>query len=381
MTMLDTVILTIPKKYFHISKPAMFMPNADVMNNTGNCLIKCVNNASASDKRNGIYRPRLTLIKRPTKNGSEIWLKVEFSVAKILFANNVDEVQENDFEAVVGALHKSMVEMGVSVVTDKIREASVSAFHPSKNIELTDGYTSSYVINELNKIKISKKMDLNKDSFRNSGNSLQLYTGSHSMVIYDKIQDIQTPEKRAIDKDQNKLQLSLFATLMQSDLKEILRIEVRLTKKVKLNSVMKKLGFKENPTFRDIFRKDVCQKILQNYWQELILGTNLFLFDMNSNPQTTLEKIFKAEPDMKPKKAIFLVGLWTLSKSGIRHTRSIVEKHCVGRSWERYSKELVFLDKISTKSYHKWVKQIDDAINNFNVFKTNKSNNLLCKAL
>jgi len=377
MTMLDTVILTIPRGSFKL-RPEAFTPNANILKMSGNYLVKCVNNPTASDKRNGTYRPRMTLMKRMTKNGDEIPLKIEFSVAKMLYGNNVDEVQESDFERVVNALHKAMSDMGVIVLTEDIRNAKVSAFHPSKNIELRSGYTSSFVITELHKIDVSKKMDLNRDSFRNSGHSLQFYTNSHSLVIYDKVQDLKKPEKRAMDKDQNLIQLSLFETLAKKEKKEILRIEARLAKKVKLNATLKALSLKENPTFQEIFSKDLCQKILRNYWEELITSKNLFLFEIESSPKKTLEKIFKNRPDIKPKDALYLVGLWVLSKEGIRDTRAIIERGATPRTWYRIAEDLPFLDDISDKTYHGWVKQINDALNDFEPFRLST---LPCKAL
>lgn len=367
--MLDTVILTIPRGSYKL-RPEAFTPNANILKMSGNYLIKCVNNPTASDKKSGTYRPRLTLVKRPTRNGSEIPLKIEFSVAKMLYGNNVDEVEEKDFEKVISALHEAMLEMSVYVSHEDLRNAKVSAFHPSKNIELTTGYTSSYVITELHKIDVSKKMDLNRDSFRNSGHSLQFYTNSHSLVVYDKVSDLKKPDKRAMDKDQNSLQLSLFETLTKKEnKKEVLRIEARLAKKVKMNAILKGLKFKENPTFRDIFKKDLCQKILLNYWDEIITGKNLFLFDVESKPKKTLDAIFKNKPNIKPKDALYLVGLRVLSKEGIRDIRAVIERYATPRTWYRIAEDLKFLDEISGKTYHGWVKQIKDAIDDFVPFR------------
>ena len=367
--MLDTVILTIPRGSYRL-RPEAFTPNANILKMSGNYLLKCVNNPTASDKKEGTYKPRLTLVKRPTRNGSEIPLKIEFSVAKMLYGNNVDEVEEKDFEKVISALHEAMLEMSVYVSHEDLRNAKVSAFHPSKNIELTTGYTSSYVITELHKIDVSKKMDLNRDSFRNSGHSLQFYTNSHSLVVYDKVSDLKKPDKRAMDKDQNSLQLSLFETLTKKEnKKEVLRIEARLAKKVKMNSILKGLKFKENPTFRDIFKKDLCQKILLNYWDEIITGKNLFLFDVESKPKKTLDAIFKNKPNIKPKDALYLVGLRVLSKEGIRDIRAVIERYATPRTWYRIAEDLKFLDEISGKTYHGWVKQIKDAIDDFVPFR------------
>lgn len=347
----------------------MFTPNADILKSSGNYLVKCVSNPTAQDKRDGIYRPRLTLIKRMTKRGSEIPLKIEFSVPKMLYGNNVEEVEDKNFEAVVTALQSSMQDMGALVSIEDLKKAKVSSFHPSKNIELTEGYTSSFVITELHKIDVSKKMDLNRDSFRNNGHSLQFYTNSHSLVLYDKVLDLKKPDKRAMDKDQNSVQLSLFEKLSKKEKKEILRIEARLAKKVKLNMILKGLGFNEDPTFQEVFNKELCQKILLNYWGELIMSKNLFLFEVENNPKKILEKIFADNPKIKPKQAFGLVGLSVLSKEGIRDIRAIIERTAHTRTWYRISEDLAILDRISGKTYHGWVKQVRDCLLDFSPFR------------
>lgn len=366
--MIDTAKLIFKQGQFKIKKPEMFNPNATILDGSGNFLVKCVNNPTASHKKQGLYRPRMTLIKRPTKYGSEISLAVEFSVAKMLYGNNVDEVAETDLSEVITALRKAMLEMGVEVWSWQIKQAQLSAFHPSKNIELKEDYTSSYVITELHKINLTKKMDIEKDAFRN-GNALHFHTGSHEFVAYDKVYDLKTPEKRAMDKDQNKLQLALFETLTNTSQREILRIEVRLNKRVKMNAVLKKLGYPINPTLPDIFKKEICRQILLHYWQELIANENMFLFDLESDPQKILEKVFRNQPRTKPKEAIYLVGLRTLSREGIRATRSVIERHGTTRTWYRIAKDLPLLDEISDKVYHQWVKQITNTLNDFDVFR------------
>ena len=148
-----------------------------------------------------------------------------------------------------------------------------------------------------------------------------------------------------------------------------MRIEARLAKKVKMNAILKGLKFKENPTFRDIFKKDLCQKILLNYWDEIITSKNLFLFDVESKPKKTLDAIFKNKPNIKPKDALYLVGLRVLSKEGIRDIRAVIERYATPRTWYRIAEDLKFLDEISGKTYHGWVKQIKDAIDDFVPFR------------
>jgi hypothetical protein len=366
--MIDTIILTIPRGSYKL-RPETFTPNANILLRPGNYLIKCINNATATDKKEGIYRPRLTLIKRMTRKEDEIPLKIEFSAAKMLYGNNVNELEEKDFEKVIVNLHKIMKEMGVLVEYEELRNAKVSAFHPSKNIELTNGYSSSFVITEIRKIDVSKKMDLNRDSFRNSGQSLQFYTNSHSLVVYDKVHDLKKPENRAIDKDQNFLQLSLFETLTKEKKKEILRMEVRIAKKVKMNAMLKQLGIPIDPTFKDVFKKNVCQKILLTYWNEIITSKNMFLFENENNPKKTLDRIFKNKPTISPKEALYLIGLKVLCKEGVRDMRGVIERYATPRTWYRIAKDLKFLDEISSKTYHDWVRQIGSSIENFEPYK------------
>lgn len=365
--MLDTVIITIPRGKYSIRNPYVFRPPAHILDGQGNLLVKCVCNPTATDKENDIYKPRLTLIKRMTRNGVEIPLKIEFSVPKMIYKNNVDEVEESDFETVVQALRRALDSVGVIVPSEEIRNASVSAFHPSKNIPLSKGFTSSFVINELAKLNPTMRLDLNKANFRNNGRSLQFYANSHSMVMYDKAYDLNNTENRAMDKDQNYLQHSLFEVLNEKHNIELFRLEIRLQKKVKMNAVLSELGFPENPSFKQVFRKEICQKILQHYWEEFVTGQNLFLFDVKDCPLKMFEKLLKS--GIKPKEAMYLVGLATLCKKGIRDTRAIVERHAHKRSWLRYSKGLRVLDNVSSKKPHDWVKQINKALADFTPFK------------
>jgi hypothetical protein len=105
-----------------------------------------------------------------------------------------------------------------------------------------------------------------------------------------------------------------------------LRIEVRLAKKVKMNAMLKQLGFPTDPTFKDVFKKNVCQKILLTYWSEIITSKNLFLFDTENNPKKTLVNVFKSKKKITPKEAFYLVGLRVLSREGIRDVRAVVEQ-------------------------------------------------------
>jgi hypothetical protein len=322
----------------------------------------------------GIYRPRLTGISRSIGRGQKVsFVKIEFSVPKLLFGNNLEEVTDKDFPQAVELLHERLLEAGCIVQKRSIINATVGAFHPSKNIVLSDGYTASLVSRELAKINLNKKFDLQKTSFRNGGQSLQGYTQAHSVVVYDKIADLAQTKKRAIDKDPAPNQLSLFQMIKtEKPSLEILRLEIRLTQKQKINGLLKRLGLSPNPTFEQIFKKDVCQKIVLSYWETIIEGENLFLFGTESNPKNLLKRILRQNPKMRAKDALYLVGLNALcvDEGGIRELRAILEKRQSQRGWYRIADSISLLNKSrSDRQLHGWVRQIRNSLKEFRSYR------------
>jgi len=372
--MVDTVVLSIqPQKY--VSESELFGAGWDLQN-TSRGYRKYVKNQSARQKQDGIYRPRPRFANR---EGTGL-LQLEFSIPKLIFGNNVDEVCEKDFDIVLQTLQARLRDLGIWLFEPILRKASVSVFHPSKNILLTDSYTASGVIKELKKINLTQKMDLTRDSFKNDSHSLHLHANSHELVVYDKIPDLTKPKGRAEDKDKTPMQLSLFQQFKkQGRLPEVLRIEARLANKRKMNAVLEKNGFCKNPTFEDIFKESVCKKIVESYWDEMVVKENLFLFGLSPGPKQTMKNLTKSYPVIKPKEAAYLVGLDQLCKDGdgIRELRGMLEKQATRRTWYRIAKDMKKLNAIQNPAHcHGWIKQIREQMESFQPLKID---DLLCK--
>lgn len=365
--MIDTIILEIKLNYLTIDY-SRFKTSKDVVNNNLYSFCKWTNNPTAKDKEDGIYKPKLTLIRR----GGERLLKIEFSAPKLIFKNNVNELTEEDFPLVVETLRQKMKEMGVMVFSQFIEMADVTSFHPSKNIKLNNGFTSTFVIRELSKVDISQKFDIDIKDYRNCGLSLQFYTRLYAICIYDKINDYLKPKRRAIDKDQTKKQRDIFEVIKKIDpFLEILRIEVRLVGKKKINGLLPLLGFNKNPNFKDIFKNDICQKIVNNCWEQ-IFDNNLFIFTPNDNPQKVLESVLVNNPRIRIIKAISIAGLVLLAKDkeGIRGLRQIIDSHKPKKTnWEAVKRYLRGLDKKIDGKPLGFIKDIEDSLNSFNPIK------------
>lgn len=369
--MLDTVILQIPRGSYEIFDHSKFFPPTTRMLTGTLPYFKYVNNPMAKDKNRKIYLPRITIYKR----GRNFDLTIEFSAPKIIFNNNCDELENNNFDEILRKLKDKIFAMGVKINLNTLKNAYVIAFHPSKNIIIKKGYTASFAIRELSKIDISKNFDVTKCKYKNNGQELQFYTNSHSFVFYDKIADLAEPEKRAIDKQQTKYQRSLYDLLKDKSKLEILRFEIRLSKKVKMNEILERVGHSPNPRFKDIFNKNLCQKIINLYWKDYS-SNNQFIFNSNNNYQEILQQIFIKFPKTKNATALKIIGLYALCRDeeGMRGFRQIIDNRRTKKiNWESVKRDLKKLeDDIFLSSPWKFLEDIKQELNEFKPFQIKK---------
>lgn len=373
--MIDTVCLLIPKsKVTIIDLLSLGVPAWNLHSRTEQ-YDKFVKNPSKKDKNSGLYFPRLTGYKRKNLPQEEN-IRIEFSAPKLLYLNNIDELEEKDFVRVIEALQDRLKRMGIIASKSLLENATISSVHFSKNIFLEDGYTANYLISEMNKINLRKSFDFAKTRFLNDGQSLYAHTASHQFVIYDKIADLGKDEKRAIDKDQTWYQLSLFSELQKNkELQEIIRFEVRLNQKQKLNKVLEDLGYSKNPTFKEIFNLEISKKVVSSYWNRIIKEKNIGLFSISASVKDLLQTLFLAKKKLKPKQAIYLIGLITLARdeNGMRQLRTIVSKRSHTRTWYRIAKDMEKAGEIIAKNrIRDWVTQIDNKLEEYKPYKHKK---------
>ena len=369
--MIDTICLLIPKdKMIILDLSHQGVPTWNLHSDTEQYK-KFVKNPSKRDLDSGLYFPRLTGYKRKSFS-QDANVRIEFSVPKLLFLNNLDELEEKDFLQVIDTLHDRLKTMGVVVSKSVLQNASVSSVHFSKNIKLEDGYTANHLICEMNKVNLRKSFDFAKTRYINDGQSLYAHTTSHQLVIYDKVADLGKDKKRAIDKDQPLYQRSLFGELNKGEMLEIIRFEVRLNHKQKMNKLLEGLGYQKNPTFKDVFNTEMAQKVVLDYWKKLIKERNLGLFSMSLSLKDILRTLYLANKKLKPNRAIYLVGLFMLGKdeNGMRELRSIVAKKSHERTWYRIAKDMQVASELITKNkLRDWVTQIDKNLDEFKAYK------------
>lgn len=272
----------------------------------------------------------------------EVTLKIEFSIPKLIFGNNFDELEETDFEKVIEVLKAKLREMGVLIFEFHLINAPISAIHYSKNIPLTDYSTPYTYLEMMAKTNINQHLDVNQTDFRNEGHSLKYRANSFEVVFYDKLRDLakaKGSEKRAEEKD-NSIQLNLFERIVVTKPFEVLRIEIRLNRKQKLVQILKKIGIIEEPTFKILFKKATAQGVLLYYLNEIEAAYPPLLSYDSKDPKAFLTQFLIDNPKASLKRAVEMLGLKILLEGvGIREFREITKKFGKPR-WYKLNREM-----------------------------------------
>lgn len=362
--MIDTICLSIPKE--NLKSDNSFWTPAK----SASGYIRYINNISEGQNKDQLHFPKLTALqgKKVLREGI---VKIEFSVPKLLFSNNLEELEERNFQDVIDILQERLRVMGVEASQEILKNAPVSSIHFSKNILLSDGYTASHLISQMNKVNLPKVFDMTRSRYINDGQSLYAHTKSHELIIYDKIADLKKQKGRAIDKDQTLYQKSLSEELKKEGV-EVIRFEVRLIRKRKMNFVLKTLGYNENPTFQDVFNSQLSKDVVTDYWNKLIKANSHSAFNISLGLKDVLQTILMSKKEIKPKEAIYLTGLYTLSRDqeGMRELRSLISKNRNERTWYRMVKNIEKVSSmIAENKIRDWVKQIDGGFEDYKPYR------------
>lgn len=322
--MIDTIVLSLPKEKFKILDYNAFSPSASglfdfpYMSMGSKGFVKCVQNPPKNEmKVRGIYKPRLTLIKAVRKGGSCIELKIEFSIPKLIFGNNFEELSDANFNRVVELLQKALLEMQVATNIEDLKIASVSAIHFSKNMALREYVTCSMVINELRNLDLGKRIDIGEEKFRNGGRSIHFQTKTRDIVFYDKVKDLEQASisaSKAIEKD-SAIQLNLLDGFAQAQGLEVLRMEIRLGNRKEIEQVLAKIKYRVDMNFSSLFSKEIAFGVLNHYWAMFYESSHVLRFK-SEGVFDLAETIRLSCPKMSSKKLLEVVGAMVLSNEG-----------------------------------------------------------------
>ena len=336
--MIDTVVLTIHKPYYTL------LGNKQLRTTHMRGFTKRHYNPTNKEKQDYGYLPRYKEIEAIRTGGYTTFLQVEFSVPKLLYGNNFDEVQKSDFKSICLKLKDSLYQIGVEIRDVRwIMDADISSVHYSKNIILTDYSSPHSYIKHISKANIKNIYDVNMTNYRNDGHSIKFHSNSFEVTFYDKLADLKQAkksDKRAIEND-NYTQLSLFTPLRELKPFEVLRMEVRLGNRRTIKQILEKNSLNNiERNFCSLFKETISKTILL---ENLTNIENTYPVILRSDAETLedfMTDIQLNNPDLKFKKLLEYTGAYSiLQSSGVRGLRKITQRY-PNYNWYRLNKEM-----------------------------------------
>lgn len=253
---------------------------------------------SGPDKQR--YYPKVEIFENfhPTQERLEYSLRLESSLPKLIFGNNLQEIEASNRENILFTLEDRLKMMGIAVRTSNLSRALVTAIHFGKNTFLPENILHREIVDELIKTAINQTEDVTRTQHKNSGEVLQIYSGVREYAFYDKVRDLRKPSNRRTDKGaKTSVEKDLFTSYPIAH-RECFRFEYRLkhapTLRKEINMI---LGRKHDVivTFNDLFSETLWKQILWNAWRKLIEipHNKLALFVTANNEQMIFTHMMK----------------------------------------------------------------------------------------
>jgi hypothetical protein len=279
--MIDTVLLRIPYPQFHVLHAEYFSPR--VVFNTNDQITaevkekdvrkKFVQNKSAYDTKESIYKPQVALYQQMKKDSRELewFMTVQCSLSKLLFGESIRELVESDFGRVCTELQHKLNVMGIQISIAYLENSVLGKVHFGKNILIPKEYSVAEAIALLSKTTTQRKVMYRQTHYENSGEALHLYTSSHGIIFYDKLKDLERTKNTAIDKSRTRKEQEIGTTLFKEQ-KQILRFEIRYNGGQTVTAKLKEWseGAKEKIRLKDIFKENVWSDVLTREWEQIV---------------------------------------------------------------------------------------------------------------
>lgn len=369
--MIDTITLSIPVTKMDIGNLEQFSPSAMNVFTTDRGYRFYNRNPSEIERKLGIYVPIYTLYRR-YRNELDISLNIQFSIPKLLYKNNFQEVCEYDFESIIDELELKLKMHQFHIPRGRLIDSKVVAIHFSKNILLSDGLNCSMVLNQLKKaLDTNLKQDFSENQFKNGGQIIHIHNKDSEFAIYDKVRELQqarTSKEKSVDK-QVYTQLNLLDELLNNN---YLRLEFRMTGHKAIIRKIKSYApeYCDIPlTFKELFNRKLSQTMLSNYWNREIKERYI---GITWKPEDFYEKVLTIKnnnPTLTDRQLMnisFMQGI--ISTRGIQALRSTMGWYGDdGYKWSNYKKVLKDIKTEDNRIYI--ISDIDKQLTEFCLFR------------
>ena len=296
-------------------------------------------------------------------------MRIELSLPKFLYGNNVDELttEESTLNMIVDKLQSAIAnDLGIKYPKEDILSADVTKLHVGKNFMFDDPGAPIFMIETISKTRADRIYDNNNTKYENLGSSFRLHSNTKDIIFYDKKRDIvksMKSPKRAEDGITYRLSepdspISLF---MSDKKASVLRLEIRLNNRKRIRQAFPELG--DDLSFQNVFLESKIMDCIAKEWHEATDEISMIQLG-KEDPCLIFERIIADETSkyslrdsLAVATAIHIIGL-----HGINYLREIVEKYFNRDEWYRLKKKIV------TPNYQHFscFKKVDDELQQYN---------------
>ncbi|MCK5384589.1 MAG: hypothetical protein KAJ29_03365 [Alphaproteobacteria bacterium] len=243
------------------------------------------------------------------------------------------------------ALHRALSDMGIEVPYESLRYAKVSTIHYSKNILLERSTPCFLLIQALEKLDLSTKLDLTQTDFRNGGQMVKYHASSYEIALYDKVKDLEQAKKYGAKRGMETDYGDMADLFIDKRKPEVLRFEIRLTAK-KIRPLFKTLGFTQSCTFDELFNATLSRAVLLHYWKTITNGLYLMNID-TKDIERLVHALHSAFPKKRPGKIMELIGFIAVCQNlGVRGARMALGLK--NHQWYRLKADTKLLENSTT---------------------------------
>jgi len=219
------------------------------------------------------YMPRMSIFEKIDRSTNEIIYdtKIEVSLPKLVYGNNLQELSECDLNLVCTKIMESFSPFGISLKRDCLIKANVTKLDIGKNFILPQDIYPHEIINTISKTGSGKAYEGARERYSNDGSLARIRSGSREDVFYDKIKDMQKTKSKAYDKDGKDMEMAFVEEYSLENI-NVLRYEYRFIRveplKSDVNSYLKR-DYKSKILLSDIFNDNLCKFLLRKAWSKI----------------------------------------------------------------------------------------------------------------
>ena len=316
------------------------------------------------------YFPRIDIMKWFHTPERPYAISVQLSVPKMLYGNNLIEVDEADLERITTLIADKVTAITtIRISPDDIANAEVARIDYSKNIiSHSAGFTRN-VIDLMAKQNITKRFDLTTTDYSRDGHGMKYHCKSYEFAIYDKRVDLQKEglgRTRMLSAETTDNRKELMRFIDKSGL-HVLRIEARFIGSRSIKCMLSKysgIPCARSPTFAKLFNMELAQTVVVAKWEEYTKDADLLALDVDMPYEIWVNQLMNGSTMIR---SLAASGLQQIVRQvGTRKVRAVVDEFGKSNSWRSLERLLDNLPRSRTGS----ILEVDKALERFEIIKS-----------